>query len=265
MARRRPGIAVEAERRWRERRARIGGDIRTIRLRRKWSQDELARRAGLGRSGVGRAERGVGSLDLEALERIATALGVPLVLSIGRDVREDVADAGHLAMQELLIRLARQAGFTTQFELPTRPTEPWRSSDVALGDPVEMVAIDAECWNSFGDIGAASRSSSRKVVELEQIAVGRWGADARAALVWVVRSTVRNHALVARYPEVFASRFPGSSTAWVRALTTGGEVPTEPGLVWCDLATGRLHAWRAGRAAMKGRQGQPRAGMTNGG
>lgn len=61
-----------------------------------------------------------------------------------------------------------------------------------------------------------------------------WGPSARAALVWVVRATARNRLLVARYPEVFATRFPGSSRAWVAALTAGGPIPTEPGLVWCD-------------------------------
>jgi transcriptional regulator with XRE-family HTH domain len=242
--RRRPVLITEAERRWRERRARLGGDIRAARVRRKWTQAELARRAGVGRSAIGRAERGTGSLDLEALERIAVALSVPLVIAFGRDPRDEIADAGHLAMQEFVIGLARRAGFTTAFELPTRPSEPWRSTDVALGDPARRVLIDAECWNTFGDVGASTRSSSRKLAELDQIAVGRWGPDARAATVWVVRSTARNHALIARYPEVFATRFTGSSTAWVRALAEGGEVPTEPGLVWCDLATDRLHAWR---------------------
>ncbi len=241
---RRPVIAAEAERRGRERRARIGGEIRAIRLRRRWTQVELAKRAGVGRSVVSRAERGVGALDLSALERIAAALNVPLVVSLGRDPQDTVADAGHLAMQELVIRIARAAGFDAQFELATRPAEPWRSSDVALGSREQGVAIDVECWNTFGNVGESSRSSTRKVAELEQIAVGRWGRDARAALVWVVRDTARNHALIGRYPEIFASRFPGSSIGWVRALTEGGPVPVEPGLVWCDLAVGWLHPWR---------------------
>ena len=171
-------------------------------------------------------------------------LGVPLNVSLGRDPKEDVADAGHLAMQELVLRLGRASGFERQFEVATRPAEPWRSIDVALGSSAKRVAIDVECWNSMGDIGAAWRSSARKTAELEQAAVARWGADARAATVWVVRDSARNRALVARYPEVFAARFSGSSRAWVEALTEGGPVPNEPGLVWCDARRGRLYAWR---------------------
>lgn len=117
------------------------------------------------------------------------------------------------------------------------------SSDIGLAHDARRLAIDVECWNTFGDIGAAVRSSRRKVVELEQLAVARWGGSARARLVWVVRETTRNRALVNRYPEVFGSTFAGSSRAWVAALTTGSEPPDEPGLVWCDLATRRLRAW----------------------
>jgi transcriptional regulator with XRE-family HTH domain len=216
------------------------------------SQGELGRRAGVGRSVVSRAERGVGALDLDALERLAAALDVPLAISIGRDLRQDDLETGHLAMQEQVLRFGRVAGFTRQFEMPTRPAEPWRSCDIGLGSARQRVAVDVECWNSFGDIGAATRSSNRKVAELAQIAVAYWGADARAVLVWVVRDTARNHALVARYPEVFASRFTGSSRAWVLALTKGGPVPDEPGLIWCDLSRGRLHPWRRRDPASSG-------------
>jgi hypothetical protein len=101
-----------------------------------------------------------------------------------------------------------------------------------------------ECWNTFGDIGAAARATVRKTAELEALATGRWGPDARVRVVWIVRATARNRALLARYPEIFASRFPGSSRAWVRALTEGSEPPTEPGLVWCDVAATRLLEWR---------------------
>lgn len=215
-----------------------------MRRRRKWTQAELAWRARVGRLVIGRAERGIGKLDLETMERIGLAFGVALVVHYSRDPREDVADAGHLAMQELVLRLGRAAGYTAQFELPTRPSEPWRSIDVAFGSHLRRVAIDVECWNTFGNIGAAARSSTRKLAELEQIALGRWGPDARAVLVWVVRDTARNRDLLARYPEIFAARFPGSSRACVEALTSGGEVPHEPGLVWCDVGSGRLYAWR---------------------
>jgi transcriptional regulator with XRE-family HTH domain len=215
-----------------------------MRVRRHWSQVELARRAGVGPMVISRAERGEGRLDLELLERLAIVLGVALTVGLGRDPSEEVADAGHLAMQELVLRLGRANGYTRAFELPTRPSEPWRSADVVHGSDRERTLIDAECWNTIGDIGAATRSSTRKQAELEQLAVARWGPDAVARLVWVVRDSARNRGLVARYPEVFATRFPGSSRAWVRALVDGGPIPAAPGLVWCDVRRSRIYEWR---------------------
>jgi transcriptional regulator with XRE-family HTH domain len=241
---RRSTVEAEAARRSRERKARLGGQIRSIRLHRGWTQADLADRAGLGRQVVGRAERGIGPIDLETLERISITLDVPLVFDFGRDRAREVSDAGHLAMQELLLQLGRTAALEPHFELATKPAEPWRSSDVAFANERYRVLIGVECWNDIGDVGASSRSSTRKQAELEALAVARWGLQGRASHIWVVRATARNRDLVARYPEVFAGRFPGSSRAWVEALTTGADPPREPGLVWCDVGATRLFEWR---------------------
>jgi transcriptional regulator with XRE-family HTH domain len=213
-------------------------------MRRGWTQADLARRAQLDRSLISRAERGIGPFELDTLDRLALAFDVPLRVEFGRDPKEDFVDAGHLAMQELVIRLGRGLGYRPTFELATRPAEPWRSVDVVLGSEARRWLICVECWNTIGDIGAAARASDRKRAEAEAIAVGKWGADARAALVWVVRATARNRTLVTRYPEVFASRFPGSSRRWVAALAVGTSPPEESGLIWCDVRATRLFGWR---------------------
>ena len=93
---------------------------------------------------------------------------------------------------------------------------------MALLDDARRRLTVVECWNTIGDVGGAARTSTRKLAEAEDLATARWGERPHATgLVWVVRATARNRALVARYPEVFASRFPGSSARWVRALTAG--------------------------------------------
>ena len=218
-----------------------------MRNRRSWTQGQLAERAGLGRMIVNRVERGVGPIDLDGLERIGIALGVPLTVSFARDPKLEVADAGHLSMQELVLRMGRARGFTVGFELSTRPAEPWRSIDVVLASEPKAQMICVECWNSIGDIGAAVRASTRKAAELGELATGRFGADATVGLVWVVRATARNRTLLSRYPEVFSTRFPGSSRDWFAALTEGRDLPEDPGLVWCDLGATRLFEWRRGR------------------
>jgi hypothetical protein len=183
-------------------------------------------------------------LDVDTLQRIGVAFGRRLEVRYGRDSLDEPADAGHLAMQELVLRLGRKAGATGSFELATRPAEPWRSIDVVLANHANRCMILCECWNTIGDIGAAVRATTRKAAELDALAAGRFGPDATGGTVWVVRATSRNRALVARYPEVFASRFPGSSRQWVEAIVRGIVPPTEPGLVWCDVSASRLFAWR---------------------
>jgi transcriptional regulator with XRE-family HTH domain len=242
---RRPKIAIEADRRAREQRAWIGGQVQQLRERRGLTRGQLAEMAGLGRMVESRIERGTANPDLEALQRVALALGRPLVVSFGgRDPEEAPRDAAHLAMQELVLRLGRAAGYDGSFELPTRPAEAWRSADIGLADERRRRLIHVECWNTIGDIGAAIRSSNRKRAELEALAVGRWGARVTVGLVWVVRASARNRALVARYPEVFGRAFPGSSRRWLEAVESGAPPPADPGLVWADLAGTRLFAWR---------------------
>lgn len=191
-------------------------------------------------------ERGRGgSLSVDTWQRAFTAVDRHLRFEPSRDSFEDVADAGHLQLQNLVLRLGREVGFTGSFELPTRPSDASRSSDAGLRDDRRRILVLAECWNAFGDIGGGARSTNRKVAEAEGLAALFWGEESHlVASVWVVRSTRRNRELVARYQHVFEARFPGSSARWVAALTRGGEPPREPGLVWCDVRATRLFAWR---------------------
>ena len=45
-------MAAEAERRSQERRTRIGGDLKAMRIRRAWTQEQLGERTGIGRMSV---------------------------------------------------------------------------------------------------------------------------------------------------------------------------------------------------------------------
>jgi len=212
------------------------------------TQQQLARRVGCHQSSISRLETGRGgSLSVDVWQRVSLAVGRPLRLELERDASEEPSDAGHLRVQELILRVGRACGYQGRFELATRPSDPSRSADVGLRDDRNRRLLLIEAWNTFGDIGASARSFDRKLAEAERVAVAIGGADPYDVRgCWVVRASRRNRTLVARYPEVFAARFPGSSVAWGRALTTGSQPPTEPGLVWCDVGASRLFAWRRG-------------------
>lgn len=246
------GAVVEGRRLARLAAAKLGVAVRDARRRRKWTQRRLGDKVGLSPSRVGQVERGNGAgMPPETWFAFSVALGLPLRMEFARDALEEPADAGHLKLQELMLRLGRRIGCARTFELATRPSEPSLSVDVGWRDDGRRVLILNECWNTFGNVNAGVRSTRRKVAEAEALAVAIGGdrGPYRVAACWIARDTRRNRALIARYPEVFAAAFPGSSAGWVQALTVAGApVPEAPGLVWSDVAATRLFAWRkAGR------------------
>jgi transcriptional regulator with XRE-family HTH domain len=243
----RAGAAIEADREARRVLASLGADLRVARKRRRLTQVALAARVGMSGSAVSRIERGE-TMDtpLAGFVRLTFALGLRPRFELARDPLEELADAGHLAIQELLLRLGREIGYTATFELPLRAADPSHSIDVCLRDPVRHRLVLLEAWNTIGDIGAAARSFDRKLAGAAEAAAALHGVAGTVRGAWVVRATRRNRELVARYPAVFSAKLPGSSTAWARALTTRAEPPLEPGLVWCDVAATRVFAWRRG-------------------
>jgi hypothetical protein len=209
---------------------------------------------GVSQSAWSRIERGHGSqVSLQTWIAIGIALDRPLAVSFTRPLGElrEPFDAGHLEIQEHILRLARATGRHGAFELPTRPTDPARSTDVGIRDDWHLALIQAECWNTFGDLGAAIRATNRKAAEAAAHAIATTAGDAepyRVATVWVVQASAGNRALLARYPHIVESAFPGSSRRWVAALTIGEPPPTAPGIVWYDPGTHRLTEFR--RATM---------------
>jgi hypothetical protein len=116
---------------------------------------------------------------------------------------------------------------------------------VCVRDTRNRVLIIQEAWNTFGDIGAAVRSSNRKEIEARDLAATiDGGPPYRVASVWVVRPSATNRTLLARYPEIFRSAFPGSSRRWAAALRTGSPPPGAAGLVWLEPTSGRILEWR---------------------
>ncbi len=232
----------------------LGRAVRAGRVRLHISQAQLAVRVGVHQSRISRIELGHGGpVPLALWVALGVALGRPLAISFTRPLGEarEPADAGHLAMQERLLELARTTGRSGTFELPTRPADPRRSIDVCVRDRRYRVLLVQEAWNTFGDLGAAIRSTNRKVAEAAVLAATiDDGPPFRVATIWIVRPSAANRMLVGRYPQIFGAAFPGPSRAWASALTTGTAPPREPGLVWLDPASGRISEWRrAGSSA----------------
>ena len=211
------------------------------------TQAALALSAGISRARLAELEVGQGGgAPLESWFSIAQALGRYLKFEFARDPLSELVDAGHLAMQELVISVAKAAGWEVQFEARSRAWESNRSIDVRLIDRAKRRIVIVECWNTFGDLGAAARSSNHKVRDEEQhaVAIAGDGEPFAVGLVWVMRDTKANRELIARYAGVFGSRLPGSSARWLEAITRRFSPPAEPGLIWCDTSATRLYPRR---------------------
>jgi transcriptional regulator with XRE-family HTH domain len=148
--------------------ATLGAAIRAGRRRCRLSQAELGRQVGLCQAGVSAIERGLGAgVSLSTWVAFGLSVGQPLAVGFSRAPTPGVgpSDAGHLDLQELAARHAARHGWRATFELPTRPTDPRHSADLAVRDDPGRRLLILECWNRFGDLGAAARSSSRKMAE----------------------------------------------------------------------------------------------------
>jgi hypothetical protein len=182
--------------------------------------------------------------------KIGIALGRPLAVGFSRDLQaSEPADAGHLAGQELVLRLARRHGRRGNVELATRPSNPTGWADTALVDDRIRTIILAEIVNRSGNLGADFRSTDRKRAELEGLAVLAGGDGPPYAVRggWLLVDTAANRALVARFGEVLRTRFPGSSHRWAKALQEGTPPPNEPAIAWIDPRSGRIYGlrWRS--------------------
>ena len=218
----------------------LGTELRGSRRKAKLTQEQLGDRVGMRRTRIGELERGRGaSAPLALWVRLGKAVDRPLAASFSRNLRElpEPTDAGHLAAQELLLRQTRDSGRVGMFELPTRPSASLGVVDVGIRDDIQRLLILVEVWNRLTDLGAAARSTSRKVGEVEQAILPR---GFRLASCWLLVDNAANRVIVRRFPEIVRARFPGSSLGWVRALVHGGEPPNEPGIAWIDPRSGRI-------------------------
>jgi transcriptional regulator with XRE-family HTH domain len=224
--------------------ATLGRELRITRRQRRLRQDELGDAAGVSQSEISNLEAGRGAhTSIETWVALGLALDRPIAIGFSRDVATPLSDAGHLAAQELLIRTARAAGWRATFEVPADPSRSGLTTDIVLE---REVVVLVEIWNRLDDLGAAARSTDRK---LTIVAAAR--GDRATRSVWLLLDTHANRTIVAAFPAILRSRFPGSSGGWVEALTTGSVPPREPGLAWTDLRAGRLHGLR-----LRGSQGR---------
>lgn len=218
--------------------ATLGREARATRRRRRRTQASVAAAVGISRSRYAELERGDGSMaPLDVWVRIGLELARPLAITMSRDIAVPLpADAGHLIGQDWVIERARAQGRDAGFELPVRDGRTAPVADVVVRVVTDRVLEVVEIWNRLDDLGAATRSSDRKLTDAAVLGTMAGGDDRpyRVGLCWLLVDTAANRALVARFPAIIAARFPASSVQLVRALRDGDPFPEQPAIAWFD-------------------------------
>ena len=217
----------------------LGRSLRQARTDHGLTQAVAAEVAGLAQSCWSGLERGGGAgVSLRVWERAGDAVHADLRAYLERATGADAPrDAVHLKHQELLARIATRAGWTVDPELSLGEAG---VADLVLRRTAEVALI--EVWTWFADVGESFRSWDRKLERIS--AVG----DEAMTGCWVIRATRRNRELVHAHRTIFAARFPGSSAAWLSALTERARpMPARPAILWVSVDGSRVFAQRARR------------------
>ena len=251
--RRRAGAArLAARRRTSYLAGRLGVALRESRHALGLRLSDAADRAGVSQAFWSLVERGGGgSASLETLASCAAAVSTQLAAFVeampGATLSRDIE---HLRRQQLVIASAALGGWAAR---PERPIDPAagrsRSIDVQLERAAcrEIAVIEIE--DLFADGGQAMRGLEDKAAAVRRSV----GPDWSVCGLLILRSTIRNRGLVRELRDLFATRFPASSDAWLAALRDPtAAMPRCDGLAWSSVSGDRLFAARLGGVAAPG-------------
>jgi len=246
--RRRAGPArVAGRKRGRYLAQRIGIGLKESRQAMRLTQAQAADRAGMSQGFWSLLERGESATaSLETLAACAAAVDTQLAAFVeaapGADLPRDME---HLRRQQLITVIAKAGGWVAR---PERAIDPMarrsRSIDVELQRVVRGEIAVVEIVDLLADGGEAMRGLADKVAAVRRDA----GTDSTVAGLLILRSTSRNRVVVREFADLFAGRFPASSSAWIAALRDPAHpMPNADGLAWSSVDGSRLVAARIGQ------------------
>lgn len=231
--------------------------IRRLRVRRRWRQEDLGRRAGLSRDAVSRAEcRALEGLTVRSLSRLVDALDATLVVEIrwqGADL-DRLIDREHAHIQEAAARRLASRGWSVQAEVSFNHYGDRGSCDLVAWHPRTRTLLVVEVKSRIGNLQDLLQRLDVKV-RLGEILARQLGWPPPQAVVRaLVAADDRNsRRVVERHAALFNAFGPRGrvAIAWIRAPSAA-----VGGLLWfeqpADSDTGgsmRTERVRIGRSA----------------
>jgi transcriptional regulator with XRE-family HTH domain len=194
---------------------RFGRQLRAIRRRRRWRQEDLAAAAKVSRSVVARIEQGLGDrVSVQTLEVVAKPLGARVTtrLDWNGEALDRLVDAEHAAIVEQVVRILGAEGWLHATEVSFSIYGERGSIDILAFHPVERVVLVIEVKSVIPDVQATLVTLDRKARLAAQIARER-GWDARAvARLLVVRQARTARRRVKQHEATFHAALP--SRTW---------------------------------------------------
>lgn len=222
---------------------RLGTALRDRRVAAHLTQRQLAERVGVSQAELSRLERGLGAgTGIDVWAACGSALGMQLAAffeqAAGASLPRDIE---HLRRQNLVLAVSAPGGWIGVPEATVDPGRWSRSIDVLLKRAMRREAAVVEIWDLLLDGGEAMRGLESKVQALAERLGPGWAVQG----LLVVRGTHRNRILVRELRDLFAARYPASSTTWLRALTESTTpMPSAGGFAWTSVDGTRLVAAR---------------------
>src|SRR5574338_174989 len=129
--------------------------LRALRLRRRWRQQDLGRRAGLSRDVVQRVEVGeLRGVRMGSLERLANALGAELAVLLrwrGADL-DRLIDEAHARMVTLVARRLERVGWVYRVEVSFNHFGDRGRCDLVAWHPATSTLLIVEVKTRVGDL-----------------------------------------------------------------------------------------------------------------
>ena len=206
---------------------RIGTALRAIRQRKGWRQIDLASRAGVSASLVGRVERGsLATIPLGTIRRVIEATGArfdPMLRWDGASL-DRLLDARHAAMHEAMAAFFTGLdGWVSEPEVSFSIYGERGVIDVLAWHPVRRMLLVIELKTEIVDVSALLGTMDRRRRLASQIARER-GWDPVAVSTWVVLADGRtNQRALAAHRGVLRTKFPIDGRAMRRWLQDPAE------------------------------------------
>ena len=227
----------------------VGRSIRAIRIRLGWRQADLAAKTGGSRSFISKVERGlIGTVDLEALERICRELGADLDLRVrwrGEGL-DRLLDEAHAFLVDRIVRELRAAGWEVAVEVTFNVFGDRGSIDVLGWHAATASLIVIEVKSVVPDAQGTLMPLDRKVRLAPAIGRDRgWNASSVSRLL-VVGDRTMNRRRVTRLASLFDAALPLRGHA-VRAWLKRPVGPLSGLLFLSDSPAGGVGRSTAGR------------------